>query len=223
MTEAEWLASEYLWQMLAFLADFRPASARKARLMGCAWCRRIWRSLTDHNRALVAAVEEHPEGTGDEPGLKAAIRAAVAGGRLGLNVTPADRAAVWLWKSFLVEGRSYQTHLIDCACGISGHAATATDDEAAERATQAALLLDVFGSPFHRLPAPDPAWLTWNGGTVTKVAQAIYDERAFDRLPVLADALEDAGCTDPELLGHLRSPGPHARGCWAVDLLLGKE
>jgi hypothetical protein len=59
-------------------------------------------------------------------------------------------------------------------------------------------------------------------GTVPKVAQAIYEERAFDRLPVLADALEDAGCADAGLLGHLRGSGPHVRGCCSVDLLLGK-
>jgi hypothetical protein len=67
-----------------------------------------------------------------------------------------------------------------------------------------------------------PVWLCWHGGTIPKLAQAIYDERAFDRLPVLADALEEAGCTDADLLGHLRGPGPHVRGCWALDLLLGK-
>jgi hypothetical protein len=72
-------------------------------------------------------------------------------------------------------------------------------------------------------PAVDPSWLAWNGGTVRNLAQSIYDERAFDRLPVLADALEDAGCADADLLGHLRGPGPHARGCWAVDRILGKE
>jgi hypothetical protein len=54
------------------------------------------------------------------------------------------------------------------------------------------------------------------------LAQAIYDERAFDRLPILADALLDAGCDNEELLAHLRSEGPHVRGCWAVDLILGK-
>jgi hypothetical protein len=84
------------------------------------------------------------------------------------------------------------------------------------------LLRDLVGNPFRR-PTVDPAWRAWGGGTVPKLAQAIYDQRAFDRLPVLADALEDAGCADPELLGHLRGPGPHARGCWALDLLLGKE
>ncbi|HZY89356.1 MAG TPA: hypothetical protein VFE78_31325 [Gemmataceae bacterium] len=62
-----------------------------------------------------------------------------------------------------------------------------------------------------------------NDCTPSRLAQAIYNERAFDLLPVLADALEDAGCTDADILGHLRGPGPHVRGCWAVDLVLGKE
>jgi hypothetical protein len=58
---------------------------------------------------------------------------------------------------------------------------------------------------------------------VANLAAVIYEERTFDRLPLLADALEDAGCTDTELLGHLRGTGPDARGCWAVDLVLGKS
>jgi len=65
-----------------------------------------------------------------------------------------------------------------------------------------------------------PAWLT---STVTSLAQSIYQERAFDRLPILADALEDSGCTNPDILNHCRQPGEHVRGCWVVDLLLGKE
>ena len=66
------------------------------------------------------------------------------------------------------------------------------------------------------------AWLAWNGGTVPRIAQAIYAERAFDRLPVLADALEDAGCANADVLAHCRSGGEHVRGCWVIDLLLGK-
>jgi hypothetical protein len=58
---------------------------------------------------------------------------------------------------------------------------------------------------------------------VLKLSRAIYDDRAFDRLPVLADALEDAGCTDRTILAHCRSGGEHVRGCWVVDLLLGKQ
>jgi hypothetical protein len=80
----------------------------------------------------------------------------------------------------------------------------------------------IAGNPFRPVTG-NPAWLAWSGGTTPRLAQAIYDERAFGRLPVLADALEDAGCADAEILGHCRGPGPHARGCWVVDLLLGKE
>lgn len=80
------------------------------------------------------------------------------------------------------------------------------------------LLRDIVGNPFRPI-ALDPAWLTT---TVHSLAQTVYDERAFDRLPVLADALEDAGCANHELLSHCRGPGSHVRGCWVVDLLLGK-
>jgi hypothetical protein len=73
------------------------------------------------------------------------------------------------------------------------------------------------GRPF---PAVEPDWRT---STVVALAAGIDADRAFDRLPVLADALEDAGCTHPDVLGHLRDPGPHARGCWVVDLILGKS
>jgi hypothetical protein len=64
-------------------------------------------------------------------------------------------------------------------------------------------------------------WLSWNNGTVPKLARLIYDERRWDELPVLADALEEADCSDAAILGHLRGEGPHARGCWVLDLLLG--
>jgi hypothetical protein len=84
------------------------------------------------------------------------------------------------------------------------------------------LLRDVFGNPFH--PASiDPAILTWNHGTVPGIARHIYDERAFGDLPILADALEDAGCTDADILGHCRAGGEHVRGCWVVELILGKK
>ena len=89
---------------------------------------------------------------------------------------------------------------------------------AAERAAQCALVRDIFGNPFRPVTA-DPSWLT---STVVQLAGGIDAERAFDRLPILADALEDAGCDSADVLGHCRGPGPHARGCWVVDLLLGK-
>jgi hypothetical protein len=87
-----------------------------------------------------------------------------------------------------------------------------------ENQAQACLVRDILGNPFRPVRV-DPVWQT---GTVVSLAQAIYDERAFDRLPILADALEDAGCTNADILNHCRQPGEHVRGCWVVDLLLGK-
>jgi hypothetical protein len=66
-------------------------------------------------------------------------------------------------------------------------------------------------------------WRAWNDGVMVKIAQGIYEERAFGHLPILHDALLDAGCDDEELLAHLRAEGPHVRGCWAIDFLLGKS
>jgi hypothetical protein len=100
------------------------------------------------------------------------------------------------------------------AWGIVWEEATPVD-----KAAICSLLHEIFGNPFRPVTV-DPAWLT---PTVVSLAQAIYDEQAFDRLPILADALEDAGCTNADLLVHCRSQQEHARGCWAVDLVLGKS
>jgi hypothetical protein len=98
--------------------------------------------------------------------------------------------------------------------------------EVAERQQQAGMLRDIFGNPFRLVSIP-PAWQT---SQVVAVAQAAYEQRELPagtldttRLAVLADALEEAGCTGQEVIGHLRGPGPHVRGCWAVDLILGKQ
>src|SRR6202022_3491214 len=82
-----------------------------------------------------------------------------------------------------------------------------------ERREQANLLRHIFGNPFRPSPFLPPAVLPWNDGTVRRIAESIYEDRAFDRLPILADALLDAGCDDEELLAHCRSAGPHVRGC----------
>jgi hypothetical protein len=89
-------------------------------------------------------------------------------------------------------------------------------------ADKAAMLRCLFGNPF-RPATLDPAWLSADSRMVPRLAGAIYSGHSFERLAVLADALEEVGCTDAELIGHLRGPGPHVRGCWALDLLLGHE
>jgi hypothetical protein len=84
---------------------------------------------------------------------------------------------------------------------------------------QCDLIRDIFGNPFR----PVTVESTWRTHNVTALAQGIYDDRAFERMPILADALEDAGCTNADILEHCRRPGEHCRGCWVVDLVLGKE
>jgi hypothetical protein len=102
--------------------------------------------------------------------------------------------------------------------------------ETAARNSHCDFVRDLLGNPFRAPAGVDPAWLEWNAGTVRHLAEAAYENRSLPggtldnaRLAVLADALEEAGCGDVELLGHLRGPGPHVRGCWAVDGLLGKS
>jgi hypothetical protein len=90
-----------------------------------------------------------------------------------------------------------------------------------EEGPRSALLRDVIGDPF-RPVAIEPHWLTWQDRAVVKMAGAIYEARSFDELPILADALEEAGCTDAGILSHCRNRGEHARGCHVLDSLLGK-
>jgi hypothetical protein len=90
--------------------------------------------------------------------------------------------------------------------------------QAAERRYQAELLREIVGNPFRPI-AVDRSCLTWQSGTVPNLAQALYEEHRFADLPILADALEEAGCSATEILSHLRGQGPHVQGCWALDLL----
>jgi hypothetical protein len=104
------------------------------------------------------------------------------------------------------------------------------DLEGGDMEQVAPLVREIFGNPFHPSPPLPLSVLAWNDGTVKRIAQGVYEERqmpggTFDpaRLSILCDALLDAGCEDEELMAHCRSEGPHVRGCWAVDLILGKE
>jgi hypothetical protein len=123
--------------------------------------------------------------------------------------------------SYLLEdARSSPTGYVEAVSAWSAHAGASSREEQVARA---AILRDLLGSlPFRRLGV-EAGWLAWNDGTVARLASACHAERAFDRLPVLADALEEAGCGDADVLGHLRGPGPHFFGCFVLDLLLGKE
>jgi hypothetical protein len=109
---------------------------------------------------------------------------------------------------------------------VRGSGRGADSAVAAERAWQVSLIRDLFGNPF-RPALVDPSWLTPD---VLSLARAAYEERSLPagtlepaRLALLADALEEAGCTEADALAHLRGPGPHVRGCWALDLVLSRS
>jgi hypothetical protein len=220
--EATWLALADPRAMLLSLR--REASDRKVRLFACACCRRIWDLLPDEaNRGLVAAVEDRPDGTFDDPELNAAL---VASSRREHECAadPGYWAVKYLGRSFYkvspVEGAlaaiCHVQRKVSRAPGASGVESAAG---AAEGRSQCALLCDIFGPlPFR----PVAVAASWTTSAVIALARGSYDDRRFEDLPVLADALEEAGCTAAEILGHLRGPGPHVRGCWVLDLVLGK-
>jgi hypothetical protein len=221
MTEAEWLACDDPRPMLDFVRG--RASARKLRLFACTCCW-LWKHrFNDYELKWVEVAERFADGLATPKELDRAWWEAdtstwgmsdISGQRYW---TPLTFAAEVLVRNDAARAAMSVAGLV----GWDGYKA-----EVLEEVTKPApaLLRDLFGPLLFR-PAPrvDPAWLAWNGGTVRNLAETIYGDRAFDRLPVLADALEDAGCADPDILAHCRGPGPHVRGCWAIDLLLGKE
>jgi hypothetical protein len=140
-------------------------------------------------------------------------------------------------REFSLEGGAYASagrtaSLSASVAGSLGYASGLDYQKAGEeeRAMQCVLLRDIIGPLLFRPVIVDPAWLAWNERAVAKLAEAAYQQRMLPsgqldpvRLGVLADALEEGGCNNREVLDHLRSPGPHIRGCWCVDLLLRKE
>ncbi len=231
MTEAEWLASDNAVEMVEFLWD--KVSDRKLRLFACACCRAAWERLWDQRlRAAVEVCERAADGLEPSGALAAAeLSASELIDEIQADVSEQRWHYVREYAAGLVcrscSDELYAARLIDILAFATDCAVFAdSGDEATARQreydSQASWLHDIFGNPFRR-ERLDPAWLAWNGGTVPKLARAVYDERAYDRLPILADALEEAGCTNVDIVSHLRGPGPHVRGCWAIDLLLGKQ
>lgn len=240
VTEEEWLKCTDPAPMLGFLRG--KASERKLRLFACACCRRVWALLTEENRHAVLVAERAADSLVSADELKTARRYATRPAtdalakRIG-SFPGAGKAAAALVGSdaynrvYAAYGEPWRKDAPQQAARELGLSAQAAHDprdayleaEAREVAEQAALVRDVFANPFRTMLAFDPTWLTWNEGTLRKLAEAIYDERAFDLLPILADAVEEAGCTDQDVLNHCRSGGEHVRGCWVIDGILGKN
>ena len=208
MTEANWLACADPQKMLAFLRG--KASERKLRLFAAACCRRSWPLLTDaRSRKAVEVAERYADGMVNERGLRFAFSCAADAFAYAASAHTADaQAAAGAANAAHPEAGYYARYVTP-------------------RKEHPGPLRDLFGPLPFRPVTVSPGWQT---PQVVAQAQAAYDERELPagtldptRLAVLADALEEAGCTDQTVLEHLRGAGPHVRGCWAVDLLLGKE
>jgi hypothetical protein len=216
MTEAEWLAeTDDPVRMIRKLG--RKCSKRKRRLFGCSCCRRICKQIPDdRSRDAVAVAESFADGIACPADLVSARSEARSVYEQFANHGPWDqRDAAAACFCVVMKYAGDAVH----AWRSAAHAASrAGSTWYAEMAEQCRLVRDIFGNPF-RPVALDAAWLT---STVVALAKGIYEERAFDRMPILADALQDAGCDHPDILDHCRGPGPHVRGCWVVDLILDK-
>jgi hypothetical protein len=233
MTHEEWNTCIDPQKMLEFLRG--KASDRKLRLFTVSCSRRLLHLTHDHRvrEALDVAEQLADElvGNVERSNARKAARAASGCGVVGRLESPtilerrtASLAFYTAARRAIVAASNVPSQAVDLLVWVAGGydncdwRAISRD----EGAIQSDLLREIFGNPF-RFVSLDPAVLQWKDSTIVKLAQAIYDERAFDRLPILADALEDAACDDVAILGHCRQPEPHVRGCWIVDLLLGRK
>jgi hypothetical protein len=182
-------------------------SSRRLRLLVCAICRQL---LAGTSKALIHRAIEVAERLADgmaDDRERVTSRLAIIRSRSRIHSTLPTR---------------------ECSLALSDHdeidwqVINALSRKDHQKPRQCEFLRDILGNPF-RPSTVAPNWLTWNNRTVPKLAQTIYDDRRYDIMPILADALEEAGCTDAAILDHCRGPGPHVRGCWVVDLILGKE
>jgi hypothetical protein len=217
MTEAEWLAATDPTKMLEFLSG--KASDRKLRLFACACCRRKWKYFTD-NRCKQAV--EISERFADDCDMVGDLDRACLHAMLAFNEWRAKQGS----QGMLVYACSAahalaqtRLHVVHIAAQVLGLPVNSARARAAEAQTQVQLLFDIFGNPFRPITL-NSTWLT---STVLALANGIYEEKAFERMPILADALQDAGCDNEDVLSHCRQPGEHVKGCWLVDLLLNKQ
>jgi hypothetical protein len=250
MTESEWLRGDELWQMLHHALDEGLFPARKQFLFCVAACRLRGAAVPVDYLAVLNDLEafaDEPDLPPLPPGVtfwqsEQAVRGVLTPhrGRLqdlgrraeeilfrryGTILTPGERHP---WEG---DPRFEADDAVVYAVLGNPFACAFGDGKGCIRHSrpEADLLRDLLGNLFKQPPF-NTDWLIWQGGTALKLAASIYGDRQLPsghldqaRLAVLADALEEAGCTEADLLDHLRGPGPHVRGCFVLDLLLGKE
>ncbi|MDB5309988.1 MAG: hypothetical protein JWO38_4190 [Gemmataceae bacterium] len=226
MTEAEWLACEDPTPMLEFIRS--KACSRRLRLFAVACCRSgMNQTVPKWLRQLVNTLEGYADGIRDQTKLLSRYSKAVE--QIGT-----DRGAIEIppgvpGRFAALSRRQRNAHLeaLVLACYpndpfIAARNLPLISDRTPKPnslvSLHMAFLRDVTGNPF-RLITADPTWLT---STVVALARQMYESRDFSSMPILADALQDAGCENVDVLDHCRGDGPHVRGCWVVDLVLGK-
>jgi hypothetical protein len=231
MTRSEWLKATNPHELLAHLGD--NAGDRKLRLVACACARRAWALLRDkRTRKAIEIAERYADGL---VVAKKVILASEAAGSaveeaptefdgqiamVGYRVTHANTAVAARETLGMVINAA--ARLARETCLVDAEASKAwTAAAMAELTAQAKLVRDIFGNPW-RSAKLKSSWVQDHKGAVVRLAQTIYDERAFASLPKLAHALEKAGCRDSAILAHCRGTDEHVRGCWVLDLLLGK-
>lgn len=230
VTEAEWLACERPELLLRHLKAIgvtrwrRGERRRKLRLLGCAafgQARHLLRP--EYGQRAIELAERYADGTAELIELHQ-LNQKLRATKMETG-TPQWAAEVTVTILLTDNDLTVAELALDQAIyGLEREAAAAKPNlfRKALRQTQAVLVRDIFGNPFRPITI-NPGLLTWHDGLLVSMAQKMYDSRDFADMPVLADALEEAGCTNQDILGHCRSGGEHVRGCWAVDLLLGKS
>jgi hypothetical protein len=209
MTEAEWLACDDPTLMTEVVLG--RASDRRLRLVACGCCREKWWRFSDQQLELVEAAERYADGILDEAEREDLHQVYVGGGG---SASPEFRYAGKVPDPL--------TRLASECLAPPGHDAEfgwGDSFSQPERPLRVTIVRDIFGNPFRPVTL-DPAWLT---STAVAVAKGMYESRDFSPMPILADALQDAGCTSEDVLSHCRGGGLHVRGCWVVDLVLGKS
>lgn len=225
MTEAEWATCANPGQMLPAVGS---KTDRKLRLLVAACARRVLPADPDPDMvAALDGAERYADGRASKTELGRLRRA--------LSKSHPDRFARW-FPLYVLQVRSVpawhaardavgEASLGGLECAAWGTTrrqtkglGTVMEYPGQEYAAQADLIRDVFGNPFRSVVFE----LEWRTEAVVALAAGMYEGRNFAPMPVLADALEDAGCSDEVILAHCRGPGPHVRGCWVVDAALGK-
>ena len=220
--EERWVDLKSPNQMLNFLQNYgKIHNIRKLQLSSVAFLRSIWNigaMKNIHNQKAVEMVENFADGNIGIEELNNTIEDHKVTLSPIINAEYSDNPV----SAYDFAMQSSTTSVASIGLSVGG------EEEAPRRNQevifQANLVRDIFGNPFEtNPPVINPEWLAWDGGVVKNMADRIYNERDFAALPVLADALQDAGCDDERILSHLRGSGPHVRGCWCLDLILGKE